>query len=261
MNQKDNKSSEPRPRYVWDPKKLEWVQTTDAGAEEAVIEEATVEPAHEKSKEEVAVESHVEEVSDGFSAIERTPVLSTLEEGLKYRGAWIRLLAFIVDIAVLLLVSFIITRITGINTAINTASGEAPHFSTWQQWLFAAFIFFYFVGFWAWRGQTPGKMLIGAKIVKKDGSSIGLVRALLRFIVYFLYLLVWGLVGTSFLALFLIIVVAFIIVAFNRKKRGLHDFVAGTVVINTRAKAPEPVLAETSELAESPGTSETDKQE
>jgi uncharacterized RDD family membrane protein YckC len=123
--------------------------------------------------------------------------------------------------------------------------------------LFAAIILFYFVGFWAWRGQTPGKMLIGAKIVKKDGRPIGIGRALLRFFVYFLYLLLWGFAGSRLIVLFVIIIIALIILAFNRRKRGIHDFIAGTVVIKSRPKKPMPVEYEPSVASEP----ETDKQE
>ena len=39
-------------------------------------------------------------------------------------------------------------------------------------------------GFWTWRGQTPGKMIAGIKIVRTDGSSIGLGRAFIRYLMF-----------------------------------------------------------------------------
>jgi uncharacterized RDD family membrane protein YckC len=281
MNQKEEKgSSGPRPRYVWDPKKLAWIETTEAEREEPAAEEAAVEAKGEERQEEAIVEpkrgerleeATIEPKGEEGSAevpVEAAPVEVPVEAGgPQYRGAWIRLLGLLIDLVVLIVIYFIVSRVSGINTTVNTASGTTvTSFSTWQQWLFAAIISIYFVGFWAWRGQTPGKMLIGAKIVKTDGRPIGIGRALLRFVVYFLYLLLWGFTGSRLIVLFVIIIIALIILAFNRRKRGIHDLIAGTVVINSRTKKPKPVEAEpadTSEIAQHSVASEpeTDKKD
>jgi len=258
MNQKEEKgSSGPKPRYVWDPKKLAWVETTEAETAEPAIEKAAVEPKREEVLEEAAAEAKAEEVT-GEAAEEGAPVEVPVEAvGPQYRGAWSRLLGLLIDIIVLLVISLIVSRASGAGTTVNTAAGTTvTSFSTWQQWLFAAILLFYFVGFWAWRGQTPGKMLIGAKIVKTDGRPIGIVRALLRFVVYFLYLLLWGFAGSRLIVLFVIIIIALIILAFNRRKRGIHDFIAGTVVIKSRTKKAQPVEAEAADAAEATETAE-----
>jgi len=271
MSQKEEKgSAEPKPRYVWDSKKLAWVETTGAEAEESATEEVAVEPKREEVLEEATVEAKVEEVT-GEAAIEGPQVEAPVEAvGPRYRGAWIRLVALIVDVIVLVVIAYIVGLASGTKIVENTASGTAvTSFSTWQQWLFVGIISLYFVGFWAWRGQTPGKWLLGAKIVKTDGRAIGIGRALLRFFVYFLYLLVWGFAGSRLIVLFVIIIIALIILASNRRKRGIHDFIAGTVVINSRAKKPQPVEAESADVAEATETAEppvasepeTDKQE
>ena len=76
----------------------------------------------------------------------------------------------------------------------------------------------YFVGFWAWRGQTPGMMLLGLRVAREaDGTNPGLVRSILRYAGYFL----------SWIALF----IGFIWVAFDSRKQGWHDKIAGTVVV------------------------------
>src|SRR4029450_12404864 len=42
----------------------------------------------------------------------------------------------------------------------------------------------YFLGFeWLWRGQTPGKRLAGVRVVRLDGTGIGLVEAAVRNVV------------------------------------------------------------------------------
>jgi len=49
MNQEEKKgSSEPKPRYVWDPKKLAWVETTEPEIQEPATERAAVEPKPEE---------------------------------------------------------------------------------------------------------------------------------------------------------------------------------------------------------------------
>jgi uncharacterized RDD family membrane protein YckC len=76
----------------------------------------------------------------------------------------------------------------------------------------------YFVGFWAWRGQTPGMMLLGLRIARDaDGTPPGLGRSILRYI---------GWVISAF-----VLFIGFIWIAFDSKKQGWHDKIAGTVVV------------------------------
>ena len=97
----------------------------------------------------------------------------------------------------------------------------------------------YFISFWTWRGQTLGKMVVGAKIVKRDGTNIGLGRSVLRYIGFAIYLTILGLVVENwwYLAIILIVTVC-IFIGLNREKRGPHDLLAGTVVIDSR---PSPL--------------------
>ncbi len=68
------------------------------------------------------------------------------------------------------------------------------------------------------RGKTLGKMLFGLSIVRRDGRRLGLVQAILRHLVgYPISILTLGL--------------GFFMAGFDRQGRGLHDVVAGTVVI------------------------------
>jgi len=264
MDQEEEKGlSGPKPRYVWDPKKLAWVEITEAATEEPASEKAAVEPKSDEVLEEAKVEARAEEVA-GEAVVEGAPAEAVAEAvGPQYRGAGIRLVAFIFDAIVLMIIGYLFNQVSGSQSLINAASGEAVNRLTWQTGVFIGILLVYFVGFWAWRGQTPGKMLMGAKIVKNDGGKIGIGRALLRFIVYFLYLMVGGF---GLLALAGATIVALVIVALNKRKRGIHDFIAGTVVVDSRAPAPQLVEAEASsasEVSEPPVASEpeTDKQE
>lgn len=253
--------SEPKPRYVWDPKKLAWVETTEAETAKPVIEKAAVEPKPEEVPEEAIVETRAEEVSSEVTA-EVAPAAQAAVEpvGPQYKGPGIRLAAFVVDLLVLLVISIILGQVPGVGGIVNSVTSEVG-FAAWQQWMYMGIVTVYFVGFWTWRGQTPGKMLTGLKIVKTDGSPIGIRRAVLRFVVFFLYLMLWAAISVNFGILFAIIIGALIITAFNKKRKGIHDFIAGTVVINSRPPKPAPVaVAEPVEVSEAAEASSAGKE-
>jgi uncharacterized RDD family membrane protein YckC/ribosomal protein L40E len=72
------------------------------------------------------------------------------------------------------------------------------------------------VGVW---GRTIGKAALKLRVVKPDGSRVSIERAFGRSLAYILNYFTFGL--------------SFLIIAFTHKKRGLHDYVADTVVIKT----------------------------
>lgn len=72
--------------------------------------------------------------------------------------------------------------------------------------------------FWKYRGATPGKMLISARVVDADTlGPISTGQAIGRYLAYFL---------STFL-----LMLGFIWVAFDKRKQGWHDKLAHTVVI------------------------------
>jgi uncharacterized RDD family membrane protein YckC len=75
----------------------------------------------------------------------------------------------------------------------------------------------YFVVFWATTGQTPGKMALGIKVISTDGSPVSWGKALLRYLGY----IISGLVLS----------IGFIWAAFDAKRQGWHDKIAGTYVV------------------------------
>jgi uncharacterized RDD family membrane protein YckC len=75
----------------------------------------------------------------------------------------------------------------------------------------------YLAGFTWRRGQTPGKGLLGLRVVDRNGLKPELGRALARSLVLVFTLFFWGL--------------PFIAVLFNPQRRGLHDLAAGTCVV------------------------------
>jgi len=87
-----------------------------------------------------------------------------------------------------------------------------------------AIVALYFVACWRWRGQTPGKWLLGIRVVAIDDTKLGpgkisVGRAVLRLVGYLLSAL-------PFYLGFLWIL--------GRERRGLHDRLARTAVVYAR---------------------------
>jgi uncharacterized RDD family membrane protein YckC len=77
--------------------------------------------------------------------------------------------------------------------------------------------FLYFFIFHASRGQTPGKQLLGLRVIDGYGARPGLFRTLIRTASYLLSALPCSL--------------GFLWIGFDRERRALHDWVAGTYVV------------------------------
>jgi len=91
----------------------------------------------------------------------------------------------------------------------------------------------YFVAFWRWRGQTPGKWLLGIRVIALDYTRLGrgkisVGRAVVRLVGYLVSAL-------PFYLGFLWIL--------GPQRRGFHDRLARTAVVYTRgsvAARPDP---------------------
>lgn len=162
-----------------------------------------------------------------------------------YGGFWRRSVAFLVDNIIL---SFIATLLFIIGIAALwlsfsfTLSG-----STWGRITGLTVSFFilyhlvlgivgmlYFTYFHGTVGQTPGKMILGLKVIQADGKAMNLGIAFLRWVGY----------AVSSLVFYL----GFIWIAFDKRKRGWHDRIAGTIVIRVndlvRDASPLPMIRE-----------------
>ena len=121
---------------------------------------------------------------------------------LVFGGFWIRVLAFIVDGILLGIVeAILIWALTTTGQEIADVIGIV-----------------YFIGLWATTGQTVGMVPFGLRVVRNsDGGKITWGNAILRFI---------GLI-VAIVALF----IGVVWVAFDSRKRGLHDVIGRTVVV------------------------------
>ena len=149
---------------------------------------------------------------------------------VEYAGFGIRLLAWLIDFLVLLFLSFIIGLISGffiafllIYVSIVSADSSIVRFLSDFIGVFIGFsvTLLYFTLFWSSKFQgTPGKIVLGLKIVDVNGNKISYFTALIRYI------------STIISSLFLGI--GYLLIIFDGKKQALHDKLASTYVIKVK---------------------------
>ena len=113
-------------------------------------------------------------------------------------GFWNRFVGLLIDVGILIFPSMLIALIL---------ADEGNFFLSLA----------YFAGFWAIWGATPGKRLLGMSIERPDGSRIGPGRAVARYFAAFLSMALFGL--------------GFVMIGLRADKRGLHDLICDTVVV------------------------------
>ena len=136
-----------------------------------------------------------------------------------YGGFWRRFWAYMLDGIVL---GFVMMLVTG--TAIGIIQYISPDIDDPVKALLIPQLVanvivqaFYFIYFHAVTGQTVGKLALGLKVVTRDGNTIGFARATVRYFGSFINLLCAGL--------------GFAWIAFDRRKQGWHDKMAGSFVV------------------------------
>jgi uncharacterized RDD family membrane protein YckC len=145
----------------------------------------------------------------------------------QYAGFWIRVLASLIDSIILGVVNSIIqfmllrpmlgvAEISSDPTAAIAAAGALGVLGLVGMALAAC----YEGIFVAQMGATPGKMALGLKVVRPDGSRVDLGRAFGRYFAKLLSMLILG--------------IGYIMIAFDSEKRGLHDMICDTRVVRLR---------------------------
>jgi len=133
----------------------------------------------------------------------------------RYVGFWMRVFASIIDSLILVVfIGLIAFAVYGMQYVRLSSEGKTLMFDLLVQGLLPALAV---IVFWRYRGATPGKMLISAKIV--DAETLGTPSTGQLIGRYFAYI-----VSCIFM-------LGFIWIAFDRRKQGWHDKLAGTVVI------------------------------
>ena len=138
-------------------------------------------------------------------------------------GFWVRFVAFVIDNIFIFFSTAFLAFIAGLGTGLGGLTRDIPAEDVERLATIIGFFIgvllgpAYFTLFTGWDGQTPGKRILGLKVISVTGVPVGYGKALLRYIGYYLSFILLGL--------------GFVMIAFDRNKRGLHDFIAGTCVV------------------------------
>ena len=134
----------------------------------------------------------------------------------EYVGFWKRFVAFLIDTLIVLVVTVpLVLAIYGRSYGERSGGVFAGFWDFMIQVVLPAVAV---IVFWRYRGATPGKMAISARIVDAQtlaAPSTG--RLVTRYFAYIVSMLPAGL--------------GFIWIGIDRRKQGFHDKIAGTVVV------------------------------
>ncbi len=149
------------------------------------------------------------------------------EQNLEYAGFWIRVGASIIDSVLMMLITFpLLISVYGMDYFDPEKSGFIAGPEDFLiSWVLPAIAI---IVFWIYKAATPGKMAISAFIVdEKTGKKASTGQLIGRYFGYFIASLPLGL--------------GILWVAFDKKKQGWHDKLAGTVVVRKKSTGVESV--------------------
>lgn len=185
---------------------------------------------------------------------ERKMLEENIEKKTVYAGFWQRLGAYFLDLLIL-------TPFIGIMVYLFHTSRTGYLYCVLPVNLMFSFYYIYCVKRW---GGTPGKLIIGLKILKLNGENVGWRESILRFIVEFIFgllnaiaimMVFYKMTDAQFYSMKFIdrskwitenipnwnkpisllnnvwIISEFIVILCNEKKRAFHDYIAETVVV------------------------------
>ena len=194
--------------------------------------------------------------------VEQRAANTSSQVGLRYASFETRLVAFVLDVIVLLAVFALFFAVAFFQILLRTDFGEkdTPASAVWVAVIILAtycflFLPLYFIGLWAWRGQTVGQMAMVIKVVRRGGHPIGLARAAVRvgglnllpaiYVASLLGLVATGASEDALIALILVLALAglvliliqiagFLMIPFDQQRQALHDRLADTIVVEPR---------------------------
>jgi uncharacterized RDD family membrane protein YckC len=155
-------------------------------------------------------------------------VLTTEKVPITYRvaGLGARSLAWLVD----LLLSALLGLIGACFGMVLDVARPGLGAGVTILWVFAVFLGYSVLFEWLWQGQTPGKRLLGVRVIEWRGTAVSFVASAVRNVVRMADVLPLG-YG-----------LAFVVAACNRENRRLGDLAAGTLVVYVERQA-KPILA------------------
>ena len=131
-----------------------------------------------------------------------------------YAGFWIRFVAYVIDMIVIYAVASLLNTLS---FGLLNKQVDFPILGE-ESLSYVIVMFTYFISMTYFFSQTLGKMIMKIKVETNRGDKLNLADVVYRELV--------GRLLTIFLAY-----IPYIAVAFTNKKKGLHDFIADTVVV------------------------------
>lgn len=136
-----------------------------------------------------------------------------------YAGFWKRFGAAIIDGFILIVVGFIIGALIGLAHGFSTETSE--HAGAWGNIIGIVVGWLYFATMESSSKQgTLGKMALGIKVTDLSGNAISFGRATARHF--------------SKVISTILLLVGYLMIAFTARKQGLHDTIAGCLVVNRK---------------------------
>lgn len=148
------------------------------------------------------------------------------DQDFEYAGFWIRTGATIIDTILLMVVTYpLLLAIYGWayfdGEKTGVIAGPADLLISWILPAVGCILF------WLYKQATPGKIAVSAKVVDAEtGKTLSVGQSIGRYLAYYVSILPLGL--------------GFIWVAFDKRKQGWHDKIAGTVVIRSKNSGTAP---------------------
>jgi len=143
--------------------------------------------------------------------------------GFKYVGFWVRFLAFVVDSIAIMILLAIVAMFIPVSSEPGTDLSSLEEvqgailLALPRMGLDALLSALVFLLLWNYIRSSLGKLIFKAYILDKSGRKASFTQLLVRYFGYFISLACFGL--------------GFLWIAFDPKKQGWHDKMAGTIVV------------------------------
>ncbi|MFN2141194.1 MAG: RDD family protein [Candidatus Promineifilaceae bacterium] len=179
-------------------------------------------------------EAYLDQLAERHPRFHRLGMSQTLAG--TYAGPVTRLVAFLVDVIILLLVVGLISAFVSSTLNLFGLTDRAVNFlfsggivSTIVLFIAIAFNFIvigaYFILAWNWTGATVGDALFGLHVVSKRGERVSILHSIMRLIGMYISVIVF--------------LLGFIWALFDRRRQGWHDKLGGTFVLYAWPAQPD----------------------
>jgi len=173
----------------------------NAGHHPKNIKKALVEHGHHEHHVDEAMKSVAGEKIEGGNNMAEVNMSDA-----HYGGFWMRFVAAILD-----------GIIIGIPANILSFALVAPTGIVSLSYVVNVLVVVFVIYMDGIKGGTPGKLILGMRIVNEHGNFIGIPGAILRYIGKIISGLILG--------------IGYFMIGFTEKKQGLHDYIAKTFVV------------------------------